>query len=82
MDSLAETLIKAGGGGAIGVWTSSGVTDPAAQLPINKEFIRLLFNGNSPTLGEAASRAKAATNDQDVRKTWILFGDPATRLRQ
>jgi hypothetical protein len=81
MDSLAETLVKAGGGGAVGVWTSSGITDPGTQLPMNKEFIRLLFNGGSLTLGEAASQAKAGTNDQDVRKTWILFGDPATRLR-
>jgi len=81
MDSLAETLIKAGGGGAIGVWTSSGITDPGTQLPMNKEFIRLLFSGGSLTLGEATSRAKAATDDQDVRKTWILFGDPSMRLK-
>jgi hypothetical protein len=81
MDSLAETLVKAGGGGAIGVWTSSGVTEPANQLPMNKEFIKLLFNGDSLTLGEATSRAKAATSDQDVRKTWILFGDPSMRLK-
>jgi hypothetical protein len=26
-------------------------------------------------------RAKAATTDADVRKTWVLFGDPTTRLR-
>jgi hypothetical protein len=48
---------------------------------MNKELIKLLFNGESLTLGEATSRAKAATNNQDVRKTWILFGDPTTRLR-
>ena len=81
METIAETLVKAVGGGAIGVWTSSGVTEPANQLPMNKELIKLLFNGNSLTLGEATSRAKAATNDQDVRKTWILFGDPTTRLK-
>jgi len=34
------------------------------------------------TLGEAVRRAKAAVSDQDVRRTWILFGDPTTRLRQ
>jgi hypothetical protein len=81
MESIAETLVKVVGGGAIGVWTSSGVTEPANQLPMNKELLKLLFNGSSLTLGEAMSRAKAATSDQDVRKTWILFGDPTTRLR-
>src|SRR5262249_50606726 len=34
------------------------------------------------TIGEAAARAKTGVADQDVRKTWILFGDPAMRLRQ
>jgi subtilisin-like proprotein convertase family protein len=81
MDSLAETLVKTGGGGAIGVWTSSGVTEPANQAPMNKELMRRLFNGKSLTLGEATSQAKAATYDQDVRKTWILFGDPSMKLK-
>jgi hypothetical protein len=33
------------------------------------------------TLGEAARQAKAATIDLDVRRTWILFGDPTVRLK-
>jgi hypothetical protein len=81
MDSLAETLMKTGGGGAIGVWTSSGVTDPTIQATMNKELIKLLFNGERMTIGEAAMRAKGSVNDQDIRKTWILFGDPTTRLK-
>jgi hypothetical protein len=80
-ETLGEALIKAKGGGAIGVWTSSGLTEPDKQAVMNKELIRLLFNGQSLTLGEATARAKAATGDQDVRKTWILLGDPTTRLR-
>jgi hypothetical protein len=38
-----------------------------------------LFGSDSITLGEA--KAKAATGDSDIRKTWILFGDPTTRLK-
>src|SRR5262249_51373526 len=34
------------------------------------------------TIGEAAAKAKIGVADQDVRKTWILFGDPAMRLRR
>jgi len=44
-------------------------------------MMRLLFSGQSLTLGQAAVRAKAATDDQDVRRTWILFGDPMTKLK-
>jgi hypothetical protein len=80
-DSLAEALLKADQGGAIAVWASSGLTDPEWQVPMNKELIRLLFNGQGLPLGEATARAKAATSDQDMRRTWILFGDPTTRLK-
>ena len=81
VESLAEALLKAENGGAVAVWTSSGLTDPYGQSPINKELMRLLFNGQGLTLGEATARAKAATGDMDVRRTWILFGDPTTRLK-
>ena len=73
--------MKAENGGAVAVWTSSGLTDPYGQSLMNKGFFRLLFNGQGLTLGEAAAQAKAATPDQDVRRSWILFGDPTTRLK-
>jgi len=44
-------------------------------------LIRLLFNGQGLTIGEAIIGAKQAVNNQDIRRTWILFGDPTTRLR-
>jgi hypothetical protein len=80
-DSLAEVLLKSDKGGAVAVWTSSGLTDPNQQLVMNKAFVQALFNGSSPTLGEATVKAKAALGAGDVTKTWILFGDPTTRLK-
>jgi len=80
-DSLAEALLKAKQGGAVAVWASSGLTEPDKQAVMNKELVRLLFNGETLTLGEAAKRAKAAVSDPDVRRTWILFGDPTMRLK-
>jgi hypothetical protein len=80
-ESLAETLLKAEAGGAIAVWASSGLTEPEGQSLMNKKLIFLLFDGKSRTLGEATVKAKVATRDQDVRRTWILFGDPTTRLK-
>ena len=81
MDSLSEALMKAPQGGAVAVWTSSGLTEPDKQAVMNKELIKLLFGTESLTLGEATARAKASASDQDIRRTWILFGDPSTRLK-
>jgi hypothetical protein len=82
LDSLAESLMKAEQGGAIAVWASSGMTGPGDQAPMGLEVFRRLFDSNSTlTLGEITARAKAASKNRDVRLTWILFGDPTTRLK-
>ena len=75
-------MLKAECGGAMAVRTSSGLTEPDKQATMNKELIRLLFDSKSITLGETTVRAKASVSDQDIRKTWILFGDPTTKLKR
>jgi len=80
-DTLAESLLKAENGGAVAVWTSSGMTEPGGQLLMNQELVRLLFSPEGMTIGEAAMKAKASVSDMDIRRTWILFGDPTTRLK-
>ena len=54
---------------------------PGDQIRANEELFRQLAGADSPGLGDAMVRAKSIINDQDVRRTWILFGDPVTRLR-
>jgi hypothetical protein len=82
VDSLAESVLKAGQGGAYAVWASSGMTEPAAQVQANRELYRILFEeGGTVRLGNAVRRAKAATSDADLRRTWVFFGDPSARLR-
>jgi hypothetical protein len=82
LDSLGESLMKAERGGAVAVWASSGMTLPTDQALMNQELYRLLFNrGQAMTIGEAVIRAKAASSDPDVRRTWILLGDPAMKLK-
>ena len=80
LDSLGESLMKANGGG-VAVWSSSGMTVPGEQALMNQEWVRVLFETRGTTLGEAAMRAKQATSGLDVRRTWTLLGDPATRLK-
>ena len=79
-DSLAEALLRSPQGGAIAVWASSAMTFADGQAALNEEFYRQLF-GAGARLGDAVMRGKAVTFDGEVRKTWILFGDPTMRLR-
>lgn len=81
LEGLAESLIKAERGGAIAVLASSGMTSPMDQSALNQQIFRLILNGGPMTLGEATLRAKAIVSNSDVRRTWMLFGDPTTRLR-
>jgi hypothetical protein len=80
-ESLAESLIKAENGGALAVWASSAITQRNGQAVMNQELVRLLFNGEPMPLGEATVRAKASVEDGEIRRSWILFGDPTTILK-
>lgn len=80
-ESLAEALLKNPNGGAIGVWASSSLSGTSAQLAVNLEFNRQLFGATPITIGDAILRAKQATSNGDVRRTWILFGDPTMKLK-
>lgn len=81
LDSLGEAMLKARDGGAVAAWASSGMCLPEEQATMNREFYRLLFGGGGLTIGEAAMKSKSSVTDNDVRRTWILLGDPTTRLR-
>jgi hypothetical protein len=80
-ESLAESLLGAEEGGAVAVWASSGLTRPEGQQPLGEAALRALFDGSGATIGEALLRAKATASGEDG-PTWILFGDPAMRLRR
>jgi uncharacterized repeat protein (TIGR01451 family) len=79
--SLAEALMKAPNGGAVAVWASSTLTQPDQQALMGNELFSNLFSNENLTLGQAVARAKSVATDPDVRKSWILFGDPTMKLR-
>ena len=58
------------------------MTNTQTQASMNQEFFRLLFGSTTITIGEAIKAAKSATDDNDVRRTWILFGDPTMRIKR
>ncbi|HZS05023.1 MAG TPA: C25 family cysteine peptidase [Blastocatellia bacterium] len=79
-DCLAEVLIKNPHGGAIAVWASTGFTSAVRQAPMDQDVIRRVFVPGQ-RLGDVTREAKGATSDQEVRRTWILFGDPTMKIR-
>ncbi len=82
-ESLAEAFLKAPHGGAVAVWASAGITPPGSQSPMNQELYKGVFDTSNKSLrlGEAVAKAKAGSTELDVRRTWILFGDPSMKLK-
>ncbi|MFI5095943.1 MAG: C25 family cysteine peptidase, partial [Candidatus Acidiferrales bacterium] len=80
-ESLAESLLLAPNGGAVAVWASSGFTQQSPQSTMNQAFLHLFAGNPNQPLGRLVFQAKAGTTDIDVRRTWILFGDPAMKIQ-
>jgi hypothetical protein len=80
--SLAEAVVKAPNGGAVASFASSGLTIPDGQHQMGQVMFDLLY-GHPATIpiGDASRQSKIFTSDQDVRRTWILFGDPTMKIR-
>ncbi len=80
-ESLAESLVRSDASGAVAVWASSGMTEPAPQFDMSRVLYQQVFGSQPLTLGEAIRKAKIGNANRDVRRTWILFGDPTMRIR-
>jgi hypothetical protein len=48
---------------------------------MNQPFLRQLTAHPKMPLGWLIQQTKAGTSDNDVRRTWILLGDPALKLQ-
>jgi uncharacterized repeat protein (TIGR01451 family) len=83
LTSMGESLLEAPGG-AVAVWGSAGLVDPASDLAMNEALFGRLFDpgGLSGTrLGDAALAAERAATNPDVLTTATLLGDPTMTLR-
>jgi uncharacterized repeat protein (TIGR01451 family) len=67
-------------GGAVAVMASSGLNQAPPQTTLDAAIVQNAASGM--TLGEAIRKAKSSINDLDVRRTFVLFGDPAMHVKQ
>lgn len=79
-ESLSTALLLAPNGGAVAVWASSGFTTAPPQAAMDQALLRTLAANPSQPLGRSILTSKLKITDPDVRRTWILFGDPAMRV--
>jgi hypothetical protein len=79
--SLSETLLLNSQGGAVAVVSSSALTDSVPQAQLDRGLVRALFQNGGTALGDALVQAKASIKAKDVRRTYLLFGDPLLRLK-
>jgi len=84
--SLAEALLRDSTNGAVGAFMSTGMTEPEAQRVLDQALFEGIFRRDYRTLGRAISYAKQELMANSVAlgetgKTFLLFGDPAMRLK-
>ena len=79
---LGVTLLLAPNGGAVAVLASTGLNQPAPQVKLDTLVVQNALNAARPTLGESILKAKSHIGDPAVRRTYVLFGDPAMQVKQ
>lgn len=85
--SLGEVLMRAGGKGAVAALMPTGMTATDGQYILDKALFDALFRKDIRNLGPAIAAAKqdllasAVPYREETAETFLLFGDPATRLK-
>jgi uncharacterized repeat protein (TIGR01451 family) len=79
---LGVALLLAPNGGAVAVLASSGLNQAPPQTKLDRLVVQNAFSAARPTLGTSILKAKSQISDENVRRTFILFGDPAMQIKQ
>jgi hypothetical protein len=84
LPSLGATLVRAGNGGAVAVWSASGLSNPGEALQLARRFTGLAFGGPVGTLGERllAAERDVANQGGSIEEIGLLnlLGDPSLLL--
>ena len=84
--SIAETFTRVPNNGAVASWSPTGWGTVSGHDVLNRGFFNALFQSGDGmlTLGMATQAGKmdlfSTGTNQDLMDTYLLFGDPATRI--
>lgn len=85
LDTIGEQMLLRSTGGAIAVWSPSGLSDHTNAKYLNQAFFDALFNQGKDVLGDAVRSGLAAYHNngraQYLPSIYNLLGDPATQLK-
>ncbi|MBI5034136.1 MAG: hypothetical protein HZB51_26750 [Chloroflexi bacterium] len=82
LSSLAEVNVRRSGNGALASWAASGLGLAIGHDRLNVGFFDAVTKNGVRQIGLATDAGKAlATSYVDLLDTFILFGDPASRLQ-
>ena len=84
---VIELLQRREGGGAVAVWAPTGLAQPEGHAALFTALYQALFTRDLTTLGASTAAAKIeaygiSTAWGELAETYVLFGDPASRLTQ
>jgi len=79
--SMAEGFQRLQDKGAVAVWASTSLGYPSGHQALLGSFYEAIFQDDMYALGAATTAAKFQSSSwDDLVKTFVLFGDPATPL--
>ncbi|MCL5023989.1 MAG: C25 family cysteine peptidase [Nitrospirae bacterium] len=82
--SVSQSLVLKGDGGAVAVWSATGLSDDSEAKILNSGFYRAVFASGKKTLGdavlEALSEYRARGSMPFMMDIYTILGDPALRI--
>jgi len=84
--SIGEVITRVAGKGAVASWSATGWGNVSGHDVLNRGFFETVFQSGDGmlTLGSATHAGKtdlfSTGTNQDLMDTYLLFGDPATRI--
>jgi len=83
-ESLAEAITKAENKGAVASWSSTGLNVASGHDTLDQSFFNAVFSDFVGSIGQATTSAKlgvwASGNHLEMLDTYLLFGDPGTKI--
>ena len=84
-DSLSEALLLKAGGGAVAVWSPTGLSINSEAVMLNEMFFKSTFTGTKQALGDVVLKAIKEGSMKGVSgfilDIYNIMGDPALKLK-